>query len=119
MSLLIYIFKIFSATTYCLYINSIKSTYLSTYTSDNPIPSCKNSYYLNPYYIIGFVDGEGCFTTYIFKDSRMSTGWQVKPIFKITLQNKDRKILEGIQRTFSVGKIYKQGEYAMRIVLVL
>ena len=29
-----------------------------------------NSYYLNPYYITGFVDAEGCFTTSIFKDSR-------------------------------------------------
>jgi hypothetical protein len=58
-----------------------------------------NSYYLNPYYITGFVDAEGCFTTSIFKDSRMSTKWQVKPIFSISLHNKDIKILEAIQRT--------------------
>ena len=31
-----------------------------------------NSYYLNPYYITGFADAEGCFTTSIYKDSRMS-----------------------------------------------
>ncbi len=56
-----------------------------------------NSYYLNPYYITGFVDAEGCFTT---SDSRMSLKWQVKPIFKITLHNKDRKILEALQITW-------------------
>lgn len=69
-----------------------------------------NSYYLNPYYITGFVDAEGCFTTSIFKDSRMSTKWQVKAIFSISLHNKDIKILEAIQRTWGVGKIYKHGK---------
>ena len=77
-----------------------------------------NSYYLNPYYITGFVDAEGCFTTSIFKDSRAgrwnmqssSTKWQVKPIFSISLHNKDIKILDAIQRTWGVGKIYTHGK---------
>jgi hypothetical protein len=29
---------------------------------------------LNPYYITGFADGEGCFNISIYKDSRMLTG---------------------------------------------
>lgn len=70
----------------------------------------KNSYYLHPYYVTGFVDGEGCFTTSIYKESRMLTGWQVKPLFTISLHNKDRKLLEAIQRFFGVGKIYKHGK---------
>lgn len=69
----------------------------------------KNTFYLNPDYITGFADGEGCFTISIFKDSRMSTGWQVKPIFSISLHNRDRELLEAIQRTLNVGKIYKHG----------
>jgi len=32
-----------------------------------------NSNYLNPYFITGFVDGEGCFNISIYKDSRMKT----------------------------------------------
>lgn len=40
----------------------------------------------------------------------MITKWQVKPIFKISLHNKDIKILEAIQRTWGVGKIYKHGK---------
>ena len=69
----------------------------------------KNTFYLNPDYITGFVDGEGCFSISIFKDSRRLTGWQVKPIFSISLHNKDINLLEAIQRTFNVGKIYKHG----------
>jgi hypothetical protein len=68
-----------------------------------------NNYYLHPYYITGFTDGEGCFSTSIFKDSRTQTGWQIKPIFSISVHNRDRNILESIQRTLSVGKIYKKG----------
>lgn len=69
----------------------------------------KNTFYLNPHYITGFVDGEGCFSVSIFKDSRRITGWQVKPIFSISLHNKDINLLEAIQRTLNVGKIYKHG----------
>lgn len=65
---------------------------------------------INPYYITGFSDGEACFALSIYKDSRMLTGWQVKPFFKISLHNKDRALLELIQRYFGVGKIYKHGK---------
>ena len=74
----------------------------------------KNTFYLNPHYITGFVDGEGCFSISIFKDSRRLTGWQVKPIFSISLHNKDLNLLENIQRTFNVGKIYKHGLDSMQ-----
>ena len=89
-------------------------TSLSTYsTSHKSNPSNKDSYNLHPYYITGFADGEGCFTTSIFKDSRRLTGWQVKPIFKISLHKRDLKILEAIQRTLGVGKIYRAGANAV------
>lgn len=88
----------------------------STSTSTSKFPNYNfnksNSYYLNPYYITGFVDAEGCFTTSIFKDSRMLLKWQVKPIFKITVHNKDRNILDALQRTWGVGKIYKHSDNA-------
>lgn len=74
----------------------------------------KNTFYLNPDYITGFVDGEGCFSLSIFKQDRSLTGWQVKPIFSISLHNKDIKLLEAIQRTFKTGKIYKHGVDSMQ-----
>jgi len=33
-----------------------------------------NTFYLNPDYITGFVDGEGCFSISIFKESKNITG---------------------------------------------
>lgn len=74
----------------------------------------KNTFYLNPDYLTGFVDGEGCFSLSIFKEDRSLTGWQVKPIFSISLHNKDIKLLEAIQRTFQTGKIYKHGVNSMQ-----
>ena len=41
-------------------------------------------------------------------------GWQVKPVFSISLRNKDLNLLEAIQRTFGVGKIYKHGNDSMQ-----
>lgn len=69
----------------------------------------KNTFYLNPHYLTGFVDGQGCFSLSIYKQDKNLTGWQVKPIFSISLHNKDLKLLEAIQRTFKTGKIYKHG----------
>jgi hypothetical protein len=34
----------------------------------------KNTFYLNPDYLTGFIDGEGCFSLSIFKDDRRLTG---------------------------------------------
>jgi hypothetical protein len=96
------------------YLNSDWESVLRTQTNiskDSPRYTFnnKNTFYLNPDYITGFVDGEGCFSLSIFKEDRNLTGWQVKPIFSISLHNKDIKLLEAIQRTFQTGKIYKHG----------
>uniref|UniRef100_UPI00211461E4 hypothetical protein n=1 Tax=Aspergillus sclerotioniger TaxID=319627 RepID=UPI00211461E4 len=97
----------------CLYVIMLNNIFLRR------LYSCSRSYFtlfstrcktINPYYLTGFADGEGCFNLSIFKDSRMLTGWQVKPIFKISLHNKDRELLESIKRYLGVGKIYKHGK---------
>jgi hypothetical protein len=95
--------------------NSILDTQIGI-SKDSPRYSFnnKNTFYLNPDYITGFVDGEGCFSLSIFKEDRNITGWQVKPIFSISLHNKDIKLLEAIQRTFQTGKIYKHGADSMQ-----
>ena len=105
-SLHIYIIQIFSLTNLK---NKIIRLYSSN-TSNYPRYNLNNTYYLNPYYITGLVDAEGCFTTSIYKDCRMKTGWQVKPIFQLNLHKKDLKILEAVQKTWGVGKIYKHGQ---------
>ena len=105
-SLHIYIIQTFSLTNLK---NKIIRLYSSN-TSNYPRYNLNNTYYLNPYYITGLVDAEGCFTTSIYKDCRMKTGWQVKPIFQLNLHKKEIKILEAVQKTWGVGKIYKHGQ---------
>ena len=48
----------------------------SSYSYNNNQGNYTNT--LNPYYITGFTDGEGCFSISIYKDSRMLTGWLLR-----------------------------------------
>jgi hypothetical protein len=105
-SLHIYIIQTFSL----MNLKNKRIRLYSSNTSKYPRYNLNNTHYLNPYYITGLVDAEGCFTTSIYKDCRMKTGWQVKPIFKLNLHKKDLKILEALQKTWGVGKIYKHGQ---------
>ena len=50
---------------------------------------------LNPYYITGFTDGEGCFFVGVSPDSKSKTGYRVKANFQIGLHLKD--LLEQIE----------------------
>ena len=45
---------------------------------------------LNPWFIVGFVDGEGSFIILIYKNSKLKTGWEVKLKFSITVHRKDK-----------------------------
>jgi hypothetical protein len=105
-SLHIYIIQTFSLTN----LKNKRIRLYSSNTSKYPRYNLNNTHYLNPYFITGLVDAEGCFTTSIYKDCRMKTGWQVKPIFQLNLHKKDLKILEALQKTWGVGKIYKHGQ---------
>jgi hypothetical protein len=60
---------------------------------------------LNPYYVTGFTDGEGCFLINIKPFSKLKTGYSVELVFKIALHLKDKPLLEKIQTFFGVGII--------------
>ena len=74
---------------------------------------------LNPYFITGFVDAEGCFRIQIVKrsNSKNSTGFTVEVIFLICLHYKDRVILESIQSHLKVGRFVKSGEKYVQYVV--
>ena len=60
---------------------------------------------LNPHYIVGFVDGEGCFSVSLNKnDDRMP---EVRLIFEIELREDDEPILHEIQKVLECGNIYR------------
>jgi hypothetical protein len=73
-----------------------------------------NSITLRPWWVSGFVDGEGCFTVSILKNSELKTGWRVKATFSIQLHSLDYALLEEIKAYFGVGGIIKKGEDAVQ-----
>ncbi len=59
---------------------------------------------LNPHYIVGFVDGEGCFSISLNKnDDRLP---EVRLIFEIELREDDEPILREIRNLLECGNIY-------------
>ena len=65
----------------------------------------KSSCALDPWFITGFVDGEGSFMIRVRKNPKYRVGFVVEAYFSITLHKKDLKILQDIQSYFGVGKI--------------
>lgn len=65
---------------------------------------------LYPYWVTGFTDAEGCFSINITNNPNLKTGWRVKATYQIGLHEKDRMVLELIQKFFGVGNITPQGK---------
>jgi hypothetical protein len=64
---------------------------------------------LNPNYIVGFVDGEGCFSISLNKNGNRLP--EVRLIFEIELREDDEPILHEISEALGYGNIYRL-EYA-------
>jgi hypothetical protein len=67
---------------------------------------------LNPWFVTGITDGEGCFFLSIVKRNSNKTGWIVLPSFQIGLQGKDIALLEQFKLYFEGGSIIKNGTMA-------
>ena len=61
---------------------------------------------LNPWYVSGFIDGEGSFSVGIGKHKTLKRGLEVRCQFEIELRADDRLILERLCITFGCGRIY-------------
>ena len=95
---------------------------------------------MNPWFVTGFVDGEGCFLINMYKDNLNSTGWRVKLRFAIALHVKDKSLLQEIQSYLvpplpppggrggdqrgptgdpppGVGQIYKHGPESLQFIV--
>ena len=67
---------------------------------------------LDPAWIVGFVDGEGCFSVSFHRNERYagrSFGWQINPTFHLYQHLRYRFILDAVQRHFGVGRIAAKG----------
>ena len=62
---------------------------------------------LNPWFVTGFTDAEGCISVSIYIDKCIKgrLGWAVKPSFQISLNSRDIKLLLQLQEFFACGNI--------------
>ena len=67
---------------------------------------------LDPRWIVGFVDGEGCFSVAIHRNpvnARRTGGWQLTPVFQVYQHEDKREVLEEIAATYGCGAIRSKG----------
>jgi hypothetical protein len=69
---------------------------------------------LNPWFVTGFTDADGCFGLYIYKNKNYKTGWSINLVFQISLHEKDINLLEQIKFYFGVGGISKHGSASLK-----
>lgn len=62
-------------------------------------------------WIIGYTDGEGCFSVSFFRNETTKFGWQVFPEFVVTQGEKSKKSLEILLKFFKCGKIFVNKRY--------
>ena len=62
-------------------------------------------------WIVGYVDGEGCYSVSLFRNKTTKFGWQVFPEFVVTQGEKSKKSLEILIRFFKCGKIFLNKRY--------
>ena len=72
---------------------------------------------MNPWFVTGLVDGEGCFSISLFKDKRRKkeSTWIIKRVFYIGLDKRDKALLQEIKSYLGVGKIYTQGSKLIQL----
>ena len=58
-------------------------------------------------WIIGFVDGEGCFRVSILRHPETNTGYQVLPEFTVVQHEQDKQILYALKSYFKCGVVRK------------
>jgi hypothetical protein len=60
---------------------------------------------LHAQWIVGFVDGEGCFHLGLNTNKSMSFGFQILPEFVVVQHQRDRQVLEALKSYFKCGYI--------------
>jgi hypothetical protein len=62
--------------------------------------------------VVGFVDGEGCFSIALVRNHLCRWGWQVQPEFSVTQLAPSRDALELLAGVFGCGRIVEQSRPA-------
>jgi hypothetical protein len=59
-------------------------------------------------WVVGFVDGEGCFSVPIFRNQTSRLGWQVQPTFTVVQGERSLDALHRLERFFICGQVGHQ-----------
>lgn len=61
---------------------------------------------LDPKYVSGLIEGEGCFCITISKHKTKKTGFDPRLMFEVEMIIEDKQLLEKLQRTLGCGYVY-------------
>jgi hypothetical protein len=56
-------------------------------------------------WVVGFVDGEGCFSVPIFRQRSARLGWQVQPEFAVVQAAPSAHVLSELEQFFGCGRV--------------
>ena len=56
-------------------------------------------------WVVGFVDGEGCFSVPILRNATTSLGWQVQPEFAVAQGARSVHVLHELEQFFGCGRV--------------
>ncbi len=62
-------------------------------------------------WVVGFVDGEGCFSVPIFRNRTCRLGWQVQPEFTVVQGARSVQVLHELERFFGCGSVNINGRH--------
>ena len=62
---------------------------------------------LQAQWVVGFVDGEGCFHVGVARHAEMKAGYQVLPEFTVVQHERDVKVLHAMKAYFGCGVVRK------------
>jgi hypothetical protein len=66
---------------------------------------------LDPGWIVGFTDGEGCFSVSVHRNdlARPTGGWHVQPTFQVSQHSDHSVVLYSLREFFSCGAVRRKG----------
>jgi hypothetical protein len=79
--------------------------------ADNQQETVRSMFELDPRWVTGFVDGEGCFSVSIHRNpnARSTRGWQLHPVFHVYQHESHRDVLEALVPLFACGRLRPKG----------
>ena len=79
--------------------------------ADNQQETAQSELVLDPKWVVGFVDGEGCFSVSIHRHPGVrSFGWQINPVFQVSQHRDARRVLQALMPFFGCGRVRSKGE---------